>query len=309
MSDCEPLPQADQDAARSADPPCVFRIPRVSTLLIVAVVGLIVTVLINLGVPHWRKLRLLNMVESLGGDVQTEYRGPEWLRGVVGDADRDLFNVVLEIHVDDDRVGDRFVALAADQPDLRTLSVGGSYITGAGLAQLGHARKLQQLAIIYSGLTDQALESLPDWPELQELHLAGNPITGPGLQHLDRVPQLKKLDLLDCRVTDEGLWQISLAAPQLERLELGMTDISNAGLRHLERLEHLKELDLYATAVNDDAVAMISRIRSLRSVGLSHTNLTDDGVQELTDNCPDLQTIWIWTRDKSIHRHGFERWR
>jgi hypothetical protein len=133
---------------------------------------------------------------------------------------------------------------------------------------------------------------LPELPELEVLRLSGNPITGQGLEHLDRFPRLKQLDVLSCRVTDEGVWHLSLAAPQLERLDLGMTDISNAGLRHLERLEKLRELDLFGTAINDEAVPALTRMRSLRSIDLNYSNFTDEGVQELIDNCPDLEPVW-----------------
>jgi hypothetical protein len=291
MTTPNPLPALDQDVEAEER---TFRlwIPRVSSLLLVAAIGLTLTLLIVVGVPQWRKLQLINAVEALGGDVRTEFRGPEWLRNLVGGESRDLFHVVTEVNVLDDNAGDRVLVLAAGQPHLRNLSIASYGISGRGLQRLAEARRLRQLSIIYSGLTDETLQSLPDLPELEVLRLSGNPITGPGLEHLDRFPRLKQLDVLSCPVTDQGVWYLSLAAPHLERLDLGMTDISNVGLRHLERLEKLRSLDLYGTAVNDEAVPALIRIRSLRTVDLNHSNFTDDGVQALIDSCPDLEPVW-----------------
>lgn len=69
------------------------------------------------------------------------------------------------------RVGDPLLGLVADMPRLRRLDLGGTAVTGAGLAKLrGHAT-LEELVLSRARLDDGAVETLLDLPALEHVWL------------------------------------------------------------------------------------------------------------------------------------------
>ncbi len=273
----------EQDSTAIA--PRQIRLPQVGTLALVAAMGIVLGALATIGVPHWRKLRLIKFVESNGGLVRTEYDGPRWLATWIGERDGDLLNPITEVAADD--VNDELLALAAGQPGLRGLSISGGRVTPGGLRHLTSAR-LETLYLHACALADEDLRFLSGVSNLRTLSLAQNGIQGPGLKHAGGLQQLRQLDVSFNPLTDAGLRYVA-RLEHLEILDLTGTIVTSAGLGHLRDMPKLQTIRLSQSAINDDAITELGRIRSLREVDLSLTLVSPGGVGRLRTMRPGLK--------------------
>jgi F-box/leucine-rich repeat protein 14 len=190
---------------------------------------------------------------------------------------------------------------------LRVLEMGGILADGetpdwSGLSVLGELQQLEGLRL--TGVTDEALASLPAIRSLRKLDLAFAQITGSGLQELARFPNLQGL-MLDCfTVTDDGLAQLR-HLPQLRvlgldgtpfrgdgfswtyRLDEGRTvadvTFTNDGLKHLSPLQKLRVLRLNGVGITDAGLVYLGQLGQLESLGITKSSITDAGLIRLYD--------------------------
>jgi len=143
-----------------------------------AVVVLCVVGLLAYG--SWRAEKqqaAIAVIERLGGTVEFEPGGPDWLRRWVGDERMKGF----------DRVGVVFRSEVSDR-DLKPLS---------------DISKLK--ALKFWQITDKGLRHLRGLTDLESLALNNTQITDKGLRHLRGLTNLEKLGLINTQITDKGL--------------------------------------------------------------------------------------------------------
>lgn len=117
---------------------------------------------------------------------------------------------------------------------LRTLELGSTKVTEAGVAHLG-------------GLTD-----------LERVNLSYTPQTDDGLKHLAGMKKLKSLNLAKCQIEGPGLAHLA-AMKQLEELHLEYNPLTEEALPHLLRLTGLRDLNLTQTKIGDDAALALKK--------------------------------------------------
>lgn len=194
--------------------------------------------------------------------VDVELRGPQWLRGLLGD---DFFNHVARVNVSSTVADDATLHHLMAFPKLRSLLLVNTRVTDAGIARL------------------EGLQSL------EHLNLQGVTITDSSLVRLSALEKLRWLFLGDTGVTDEGVGYLS-RLKALEGLDLSSTSITDRGLSHLRHIPHLRDLGLIDTAVTDEGLEQLACHKDLKTLWLPSPEtalITDDGIAKLQQALPD----------------------
>lgn len=176
-------------------------------------------------------------------------------------------------------IKDEHLKLFAKMPELKTLSLGKTQITGEGLKDL-NCPKLRSLLLFDTQVTDAAVMKLPALPALETLSLAGTSIDGRCLEHVAGYTSLTALELQNTKVTDSSLAPLS-ALKALSRLELKNSAITDAGLQNLMECPELYTLDLAKTAVTDAGAIAITKKVQLFNLNLNDTAVTDELIRNL----------------------------
>ena len=86
--------------------------------------------------------------------------------------------------------------------------------------------------------------------KIHQLRVRKSQITDSGLDVLAQFPTIKKLELSNSKITDEGIKKIVMYCPRLERLNIwGCVGVTDKSLIHLRDLWSLKDLYLFGTSV------------------------------------------------------------
>ena len=88
---------------------------------------------------------------------------------------------------------------------LRSLNLGGTDVTDAGLAHLRGLEKLSSLDLRVTVVTDAGLARLASLKGLESLNLSATKVSDAGLAHLKGLATLHSLNLNGTGVTDAGL--------------------------------------------------------------------------------------------------------
>jgi len=176
-------------------------------------------------------------------------------------------------------IRDEHLKLFAKMPELKTLSLGKTAITGSGLKDL-NCPKLQSLLLFETQVTDAGVRELPPMPGLETLSLAGTPIDGSCLEHIAKYITLTALELQQTKISDASLAPLE-ALKVLSRLELRNTAITDDGLEYLLNCPKLYTVDLANTQVTDTgAIALTAKVQ-LFKLNLNGTGVTDEFIRSL----------------------------
>jgi serine/threonine protein kinase len=163
---------------------------------------------------------------------------------------------------------------------------------------LGRLAKLHLFSISLYGSTfnDIGAEQLLKCQELVNVYALTTNLSDDGVTKLATIKGLKNLAIAGPGITDKSLIQVA-KAKELIFLDLRNTkQITDQGLSALERT-HLCILNLQSTPIGDAGMVHIAKIPTLKTVILTKTKVTIDGIKELcknksmevqVDDCPNL---------------------
>lgn len=185
-------------------------------------------------------------------------------------------------------------------PGLRWLRVRGVDITDAGMPYVGELKGLRTLDLSHTMLGDVGLEHLPGLSELEDLKLGGNLVTGLNLNFLKLLPKLKRLSFngiqrrnATCwtpRITDLDLDTISLLSG-LEELDLGIgVNLGMGGKPAAPGGGNCRAGG--GLQITDHGLGKLTKLKSLRRLGLSGARLTPAGLKAL-QGLP-LERLDLW---------------
>ncbi len=152
-------------------------------------------------------------------------------------------------------------------------------------------------------LTDTDFSKLARLKHLEHLYLAESTVTDDDLRIIAKLRDLRSLGLQGTDVTDHGLkWIQNLN--KLEYLCLRGTRITDAGLAHLKELKNIKVLRIgeipegpYQSVrgtfrpgppITDDGLTQLRSLSRLEYLDVRGTEVTDQGVERLRSNWPNL---------------------
>ena len=186
--------------------------------------------------PQVRKMSLTELeecVQHAGGTLWPKGGAPtkiSYLRRELADnalnyLSKKQYAIINEIELAYSNVSDTAVTCLKGQPQLKSLSLTGTPITGACLSEL-------------------------DFPHLESLRIDRCDNLDPGFvaQGLSRFSSLRHLNLHDAVVINDACAEAISRLDNLEHLDLSGTAITDVGLQALARLVNLQYISLQRTA-------------------------------------------------------------
>ena len=144
-------------------------------------------------------------------------------------------------------------------------------------------------------VSDDGLKKLAPLSQLRVLNLYANNISDKGLAHLQHLRELRQLDLSLTAITDAGLAQLSKLAG-LTHLDLLYSNgfagpiVTGKGLKSLAELESLQSLNLVGAKIGDESL-QLPWPKTLRSLHLANTRVTEQGIESLKRKLPGCQVV------------------
>jgi hypothetical protein len=241
-------------------------------------------------------------IRELGGVVSYDYEysddkgwisdavppGPRWMHDIAG---VDFFATVVSVALwipGGDRCTDDDLQCLTSLPRTKWLMIEGtSLVTNQGLEHLGSLAELRNLSLTdLSNVSDRGVAELTKLRKLESLIVERCNVTGVMLQSLSECP-LSAITLNGCPIEDEQLVHLHEFS-QLEILGLQDTPVTGAGLRHLGKLRHLRELDLSRTQVRD-GLDHLTTLFELKQLQLGQTNLSRQDILQLARALPNCR--------------------
>ncbi|MFN0055824.1 MAG: protein kinase domain-containing protein [Planctomycetales bacterium] len=180
--------------------------------------------------------------------------------------------------------------------------------TAAGLRELARIQSLQTLGGDFGQVQPTDFTTLAQLPLLSTLNVGNNPnlddrfvfaataikslnrlgindcpITDAGVAHLKRLSELRDVYLNAPQLTD-GVWEHLAQVPKLESLlVVATTRMRGTGMSQLEAVP-LTKLILGSMPLSDESMAEVARIKSLRTLRISHAPIGDAGLKHLEES-------------------------
>lgn len=216
------------------------------------------------------------------------------------------------------------IAKVSDIKSLRRLNVSKTRADDQSLKAIGTLVNLTHLDISKARITDKGLSALPGLKRLRRLAVSNNDIGDPGVKYIAMLPDLRQLDcyndhmsvsssavaalrachalrVLDfSRVSlkDDAVAALVTACPKLTNLILSdVKTLSDKGFQNLGRLTAVQYLVVSNTHAGDGTAQALSKSRTLTSLDMQHTDLTDKGVGYLA-TLPHLSALVISDNQK-----------
>lgn len=238
------------------------------------------------------------------GTVRFENGGPQWLRDLVGGEALQFLNRLTAIDLYDrqnphdksyqrnESLVDAWLDRLADLPDLVSLDLANTSMSGPGLKVVGTLKNLERLNLTLTPITDPHLEHLRGLTKLRVLSLASAKCTGEGFRFLGNLQQLENANFHFTPVNDAGLAGIS-AVTSLERLEIVHVHFTDAGAPALAKLVKLERLQIGSRDATGAAIAPLTALKKLRELDLHDGQATAEGVRHASQ-IPSLRVLRIY---------------
>ena len=189
------------------------------------------------------------------------------------------------------RLSDLAPETCADlHPNTLSLNFWESPLTAGHIAAIPSLPNLTFLNLGSTGLSATGLRDLDRFPRLQRLHLEFLDAEGDDLSMLGDCPTLEFVSLWKSTVGDHGVSTV-LDLPRLTHVDLGSTRLGDDLFLNREPHDLLEKLLLDHTAVSDGSVASLSRWTKLKSLDLTGTAITPEGLARLRKALPNCEIV------------------
>jgi hypothetical protein len=189
------------------------------------------------------------------------------------------------IRLNGKRFGDEHLRLLKPFRRLVELTLVDSRVTDAGMKELAQFPNLTRLELRGTAITDAGLKEISRLEKLQTLGLSGTPITDKGVAELAGMPELRQLYLGGTKMTDTGVKTLS-RLENLTLLGLNGVRLTDIGLAELAKFKQLKTLNLGGNRVTDALIPQLLKLQNLAELKLANSKITDAGLQQLKAALP-----------------------
>ncbi|HEU0120811.1 MAG TPA: hypothetical protein VFQ91_09825 [Bryobacteraceae bacterium] len=175
-------------------------------------------------------------------------------------------------------LGDSALPALAAIPTLEELSLNSTQVSDAGLAALARLPRLRRLRLNNTYVEGDGFAQWPAGSGLEELTLLGTPASDSGMAGVARLARLRHLVLAESDVTSAGIALV--AGLQLVSLDAAAADVGDEA--PWERLRSLRSLVLRDTRITDASLRKLTALHALESLDLARTRLTNAGIETLS---------------------------
>jgi Leucine-rich repeat (LRR) protein len=211
------------------------------------------------------------------------------------------------------RVTDAGIA-AAGCPDLQYLDVSGCKCTEDICAVIWRQESLETALLTKCRITEDGISRLDGHPSLRSLSLRDNPVSDRGANLLLNLPRLENVDLRWTPVSDGAVGDMMASRPSINvqfESKAPVYSLLQSQLKVARGVERSENAEAHVgfprfdgKKIGDDDVRVISGCHEVTSLDLSDTNVTDIGLDYLTQ-MPNLRVISL--RRTPITDQGLQR--
>jgi len=194
------------------------------------------------------------------------------------------------------------IASIVNLQQLSELKIYNSPLEDIGMVSVGQLTNLRKLELLYvNGVTDVGLSQLQNMSTLEDLTIRSDSITGEGLSSFSRSKSLKRLVLAGQGLTVSSISFIK-DLQQITELHIGGAVTNEMlwlleGNKTLESLKISSAVELPGTSggitvvnmVDDMGIEPLKSLRQLKSLDISSTRITKQGVDALQRAMPDCE--------------------
>jgi hypothetical protein len=217
-----------------------------------------------------------------------------WINRLGGSVRRDASGAVIRINLGSTWINDTEMLDLLAFKKLVQLDLSHTRISDEGLLHLHPAAQIEDLNLLYTEqITDLGLNAIKGWRKLKALNVRGTRVADDTLAIVSQLTQLEALDLANTNVTDNGLENLA-PLTHLRHLALGRTRVDESTLGMLRLLSTLESLDLSGPrgtvrnqrgraggALPDALVSAIAELKELRTLKLGHSEIDGMGLRKL----------------------------
>jgi len=177
-------------------------------------------------------------------------------------------------------LGDEALEHLAKLPNLQSLILRNTKVTGSGLSSLKACKKLDKLLLGGESFQHDSMGTLAELSQIRTLELdVAVPLRK--LTGLKGLSNLELLDVSDSKISDNDLAKLPVL-PHLLEIRFRAYSISDNGITHLVRFPTLQRLDLTEAPITNAALSDIARMTSLERLNLRGCRMiTDAGLAHL----------------------------
>jgi len=142
-------------------------------------------------------------------------------------------------------------------------------------------------------LSSDAMKALATVKQLEEFKMGGGKaLSGASMKDLAGMPRLRSLCLDNTPISNAGLRMLS-QSKSLERIQLNRCIyVNDESLKIVAAMPKLQALEVAGTAITNEGLKVLSkRAKSLCSIYLNETDITDEGVASLIRN--DMRSVHL----------------
>jgi Leucine-rich repeat (LRR) protein len=174
---------------------------------------------------------------------------------------------------------DAFGEIVRRIPHIYSLDLASKKITSKGLAELEKLSTLKSLQLDCPKIDDDAMKVIGKLDKLEDLSINNCPITANGIKLLATNQQLRHVYFRKVKFTGDDLdvlRKLPLQSVHLEDLKH-----ANGVVPALVEVKTLKYLTIHCEDFDDDGAEQLGKLKSLETLYLDFTTITDKGVESL----------------------------
>jgi hypothetical protein len=179
-----------------------------------------------------------------------------------------------------------FLARISALPEIVSLGLENTVIAEADWRNIARFRKLEQVLLSHSNVSDDGVKYLAQLPELEGVSMKSTTeITDAAIPYISKLPKLTDLKLGSTNITDQGLRALSPDL-KLEILELQSVKVTSHGVEALKNIPSLRIVALSRTDVDDRVLDVLGGLPNIQVLQLVRTHVTAEGVQRFREVHP-----------------------
>lgn len=173
-------------------------------------------------------------------------------------------------------------------------------ITDEGLGHLSNLKSLKRLGLNRTQVTDKIFSILPEFKNLQILELAEcNNLKGKNIENLKELTVLRELSIggHDLAIPKETRWKFLLENSKLRSLTIFHLLFSDEDLAYIKKIP-LRSITLSTTMVTDEGLLSLTDVKTLRKLKLDRCyNVTASGIRNLKAQMPNCKIYQVKSID------------
>jgi hypothetical protein len=189
-------------------------------IFVATIVLAIAGVALQFGLRVHRQHVAIREIDRLGGAIRMRNTAPLWLKRLMGDSAKTVFNEAYDAGFLETELQDADLRHFAELTELEGFAISESQISDAALVHIEGLTRMEAVLIWEPRLTDDGLTHLRRMKMLKEIDIGSEHITDAGLEHLKSLPRLTRLILRKAKVTHAGVDELKRVLPKLDVLVL-----------------------------------------------------------------------------------------